>query len=168
METETQKRRKAVLELCFIALLGLAVVGAFVSALSYDFVSARAPLFVMVPLLFLIGVQFNRARKSAHVSDMITELSHAIRGRNSNFNSVAGFIGLMALLLLLIYVAGHYIGILVFMFVMLRWISGEKLLLALMISLSVTALIFALFEYGFNIELYRGYMFRWLARAELF
>lgn len=164
MPTDTSKNRKAVLELFFIALLGLAVAGAFIAALSYDFISARAPLFVMVPLLLLIGVQFNRTRKKAHARDAASELLHAISGENRNFNGVAGFIGLMALLLLLIYVGGHYVGISVFMFVMLRWISREGMLLALTISLGVTALIFVLFEYGFNIELYRGYLARWLAR----
>ena len=56
----------------------------------------------MVPLLLLIGMQINRSRKEAHLPDVIAELSVAFRGKNSDFNSVAGFIGLMVLLLLLI------------------------------------------------------------------
>lgn len=161
-------RRKTVLELCFISLLGIAVLGAFIAALTYDFVSARAPLFIMVPLLLLIGVQFNRTRKQAHARDLFAEASLAVKGENSNFNSVAGFVGLMILLLLLIYVAGHYVGISVFMFVLLRWVSKEHPILSLLIAVSVTVLIYFLFEHGFNIELYRGYIFRLLSRYELF
>jgi len=41
------------------------------------------------------------------------------------------FIGLMALLLLLIDLVGHYIGISVFMFVLMRWIAKEKLWLSI-------------------------------------
>jgi hypothetical protein len=68
---------------------------------------------------------------------------------------------------LLIDLVGHYIGISVFMFVLMRWIAKEKLWLSLAIAAGVTLLIFVLFEYGFNIELYRGYLFKLLSRAAL-
>ena len=70
----------------------------------------------------------------------------------------------MALLLLLIYVAGHYVGISVFMFVLMYWISREHPVLALVVSIGVTVLIYFLFEHGFSIELYRGYIPRLLSR----
>jgi len=165
---EVAARRKAVLELCFISLLAITVAGAFIAALTYDFVSARAPIFIMVPLLLLIGAQLNRTRRQAHVHDLLEEASLALRGKNNGFNSVASFVGLMVLLLLLIYVAGHYVGISVFMFVLLRWISKEHPILSLLISVGVTVLIYVLFEHGFHIELYRGYIFRLLSRYELF
>jgi hypothetical protein len=153
--------------LCFITLLGLIVIGAFIAALTYDYISARAPLFVMVPLIILIGVQFNHARKQAPVRDLLAEASRAFKGNNYNFNRVTIFIGLMALLLLLIDLAGHYIGISVFMFVLMRWLAKERLWLSIAIALGVTLLIFVLFEYGFNIELYRGYLFKLLSRATI-
>ncbi|MFQ5981747.1 MAG: hypothetical protein ACE5KS_00080 [Woeseiaceae bacterium] len=56
---------KAALELMFISIIGLLVVGAFVAALNYDFVSARAPLVIMVPLLILIGMQLHKTACSA-------------------------------------------------------------------------------------------------------
>ena len=49
--------RKAALELCFVSFIGIVVSAGFVVALNYDIVSARAPLFIMVPLLFLIAAQ---------------------------------------------------------------------------------------------------------------
>ena len=66
----------------------------------------------------------------------------------------------MVLLLLLILVAGHYAGIAAFMFVLLRLISKESLDLSLLISIGVTISIYFLFEHGFNIELYRGLIFK--------
>lgn len=159
MSTDPQKKR-LVLELCFISLLGIVVLGAFVAALSYDFISARAPLFIMLPLLLLIGVQFNRARKQVPARELIDELSLAIRRQNGDFNRVAGFIALMLLLLLLIYVAGHYIGISVFMFVLLKRFAKESWLLSALVSVGVTVLIYVLFEHGFSIELYRGALYR--------
>jgi len=154
---------KAALELCFITLIGLAVIGSFVAALSYDFISARAPFVVMVPLLVLVGVQINRTRKQTGAGSLVTELSMVCRGQCSEFNTVAGFIALMVLLLLLIYLAGHYVGISVFMLVLLRFVAREKWLLSLSLTCGVTSLIYMLFEHGFNIELYRGYAFRLLA-----
>jgi hypothetical protein len=74
----------------------------------------------------------------------------------------------MTFLLLLIYVGGHYVGISVFMFVLMRWVSNERPILALLVSIGVTVLIYFLFEHGFNIELYRGYIPNLLGRHGLF
>ena len=161
-------QKSVVLELVFISFVGLVVGGAFIVALNYDFVSARAPLVIMVPLLILIPMQFNKMRRQAGHDVLLNELGHAFKGRNSKFNSVLRFIAYMTLLLLLIYVAGHYVGISVFMFVLMYWISRERPILALLVSVGVTVLIYFLFEHGFNIELYRGYIFKLLGRYGLF
>lgn len=161
-------QKKIALELVFIVFVGLFVIGAFISALNYDFVSARAPLVIMVPLLLLIGLQFNRTRKQAEHHVVLHQLSHAIRGENKSLNSVVRFIAFMALLLGLIYVAGHYVGISIFMFFLMYWISREHPVLAIVVSVGVTVLIYLLFEHGFNIELSRGYIMRMLSRNGVF
>lgn len=159
---------KAALELMFISIIGLLVVGAFVAALNYDFVSARAPLVIMVPLLILIGMQLHKTRKQAAQGVVFERLTQALRGHNSEFNSVLRFVAFMSLLLILIYVAGHYVGISVFMFVLMYTISREHPIFALIVSVGVTVLIYFLFEHGFNIELYRGYIPGLLARSGLY
>ena len=156
------------LELVFVSVVGLAVIGAFVAALNYDFVSARAPLVVMAPLLILIGIQFNKTRRQAEQHVVLEQVTHALKGSNSEFNSVLRFVAFMSFLLLLIYVAGHYVGISVFMFVLMYWVSNERPIFALLVSIGVTVLIYILFEHGFNIELYRGYIPRLLGRYGLF
>ena len=156
------------LELVFISFIGLVVIGAFIAALNYDFVSARAPLVIMAPLLILIGMQFNKIRRQVGHDVLRNQLSHAFKGHNSKFNSVLRFIAYMTMLLLLIYVGGHYVGISVFMFVLMHWVSKERPILALLISVGVAVLIYFLFEHGFNIELYRGYIPRLLGSYGLF
>ena len=163
-----KEQKKIALELVFLSIIGLFVLGGFISALNYDFVSARAPLVIMVPLLILIGMQLNRMRRKAANHIVLQQLAHALKGDNQDFNSVARFIGFMAMLLLLIFVLGHYIGISLFMFVLMYRISREHPVLALVISLGVTVLIYVLFEHGFNIELYRGYLLRLLSRQGVF
>jgi cell division protein FtsW (lipid II flippase) len=156
-------QKKVVLELVVMLFTGLVVIGALVAALNYDFVSARAPLIIIVPLLILIVVQFNKKRKEAQHLGVFKQLSHAFKGHSSEFNSVLRFILFMTLLLLLIYVAGHYIGVSVFMFALMYWVSGEKFSLSILVSIGITVLLYFLFEEGFNIELYRGYIPRLLA-----
>ncbi len=157
-------QKSVVLELVFISFVGLVVGGAFIAALNYDFVSARAPLVIMVPLLILIAAQFNKTRNRAEHRLLLTQLSQSFKGRNSEFNSVFLFVAYMTFLLLLIYVAGHYVGISVFMFVLMHWVSRERPVFALLVSIGVTVLIYFLFEHGFNIELYRGYIPNLLGR----
>ncbi|MCH8865420.1 MAG: tripartite tricarboxylate transporter TctB family protein [Proteobacteria bacterium] len=161
-------QKSVVLELMFISFVGLVVVGAFIAALNYDFVSARAPLVIIVPLLILVAVQFNKTLRQAEHHIVLQQLSHALKGRDSKFNTVLRFIAFMTFLLLLIYVAGHYVGISVFMFVLMHWVSRERPRLALLVSVGVTVLLYFLFEHGFNIELYRGYIPKLLGRYGLF
>ena len=164
---EESVANKAILELCFIFVVGLIVAAGFISALSYDFISARTPLFIMVPLLILIGGHFIRVKTASRNIDGLSILSLVARRENQNFNIVAGFIGWMVLLLALITVAGHYVGIAALMFILLRIVSKEEILLSLAITTGVTLMIFILFEYGFDIELYRGAIYRiWAGDAD--
>ena len=160
---DNSRQNKTTLEFYFIFLVGVVVVGAFVAALSYDFVSARTPLVLLVPMLLLVAVQFNRTRKASKTGIVFANLSHTLKGRNKQFNTVAGLIGWTILLMLLILVAGHYAGIAVFMFILLKMISKESWFLSVLTSVGVTVIIFLLFEIGFNIELYRGLIYKLLS-----
>lgn len=151
---------RTTLELYFIVVIGLIVAAAFISAMSYEFVSARTPLVVMLPLIVLIAAQFIRAKKASENVDVRSVLSTVTKGDNQTFNRAAGFIGWMILLLALIVVAGHYAGIAILMFVLLRLVSKEQILFSLALSTVVTVVIFLLFELGFDIELHRGAIFR--------
>lgn len=159
---ESRARDKSSLELCFIAVTGILVSCAFVAALTYDTASAIAPLCIMIPLLILIAVQVRRTLRVRQSGALLPDLRRAASGENAAFNASAVFIGWMFVLLAMIFVAGHYAGIAVFMFVMLRLVSREQLVLAAAVSVGVTLLIYLLFEYGFEIEMYRGLIARWL------
>jgi hypothetical protein len=66
----------------------------------------------------------------------------------------------MIFLLGTIYLIGHYAGMMIFMFLLLHFKAKESLRLSVIVTLIVTAIIFVLFEQIFNIELYRGLIFR--------
>lgn len=150
---------KEALEFLFILLVGLIVVGALIASLNYPTSSARAPWIIIVPLLLLCGIQFNRSRKLANFADVRRILTEAIGGNREIVNKVASLIGWMAFLLGAIYLAGHYAGLAVFMLALLRISAKENLRLSIIVTLIVTAAIYGLFEQLFNIELYRGVFF---------
>lgn len=156
MQNDPRKQR---LELLFIAFVGILMLAAFVSALGYDMVSARAPLCIIVPLLLLVGVQFNRSRKAVRASALREDLRPIVRGEDQGFNTILALIGWMSLFLVLIYGGGHYVGMVVFLFLLLRFVAKESLALSVGVTLSLTAAIYALFEHLFRIELYRGLLY---------
>ena len=67
------------------------------------------------------------------------------------------------MLMLLIFFAGHYVGVATFMYILLNVISKESKLLSALVSTGVTAILYVLFEIGFNIELFRGLIYNLLS-----
>jgi hypothetical protein len=150
---------KQIAEFIFIIVVAAISIAAFLAALSYDIISALAPLCILVPLLILIAIQLNRTRKIAHLADVKAELRRVFTGQRQRFNAIAALTGWMALLLATIFVAGHYAGMFLFLLVMLRRISAESWRMTLIVSVLTTTAIYVLFEYVFNLELYRGLIF---------
>ena len=162
-EADEVTENNTTLELFFVVLIGLAFVAAFFAALNYDFVSARTPLVILVPLLILIGAQINRTRKATNAKAIKSSLSRVAAGKDRKFNLVAGMSGWIVMLMLLIFFAGHYVGVATFMYFLLNLISKENKLLSALVSTGVTAILYILFEIGFNIELYRGLIYNFLS-----
>jgi hypothetical protein len=157
---DQKKKGSNTLELSFILFITLLVAAAFLRSLTYDFVSARAPLVILVPLLILCGVQLKRAWSNSRGENVKARLAGVAKLHNQEFNGIAGFLGWMIVLLILIYVTGHFVGIFAFMFFLMNMVAREKLVLSLSIAGGVTLIIYLLFEHLFNIELYRGMIFR--------
>ncbi|MGK0299009.1 MAG: hypothetical protein ACI9XC_002635 [Gammaproteobacteria bacterium] len=152
---------KKTLELIFSLFIGLVVISALISSLTYDFVSARTPIVILIPLLLLSALNIKRAwSKASGEIDIKADMANVFQFKNKEFNGVAGFFGWMVFLLGLIFITGHYVGIAVFMFFLIYLVSEEKLSLAIIVSIVISAIIYMLFEHLFNIELYRGLIFR--------
>lgn len=163
-----ESARMLTLELCFSVFILLVVLGGFLSALTYDFISARTPLVIMVPLLFLIVLEVRRAWKAAANVNAMEQLTEVFTFKNSEFNTRAGFFLWMIVLLFLIFIAGHYAGIAAFIFMMLHMVADEKPGLSLGVATGTTLLIYVLFELVFSMELYRGLIYRIWAGYSVF
>lgn len=147
---------KAVAEFIFIVAVGLLTIGALLAALTYDLVSARTPLTILAPMVILIGVQFNRVRKKVTAAELRGEMRRVLSGQRARFRSAFALMFWMFFLLAVIWLAGHYAGMVVFLFVMLRMVSKESVPISVGITAGVTIAIYILFAHVFKIELYRG------------
>ncbi len=153
-------RNMAALDLCFILAVGALMTGAFISALTYDFVSARTPIVILIPLLIMIAIQIKKSYHAGGFADIAHSFNEMISSRNAEFNGVAGFFGWLLLLLVLIFLVGHYAGMVIFMFMLLHMVAEEKPGFSLTVSVVVTLVIYLLFEQVFGIALSRGLVYQ--------
>jgi hypothetical protein len=162
------KGKHKILEICFIAIVGIVMTTAFLQALTYDFIAARAPIVILVPLLILAGFHARQSYIAARDMNISAALMQIASGHNKTFNSVAKFCGWMIFLLILILVTGHYAGICVFMFILLNFTANERTSLSLSVAGGVTLFIYILFEQVLEMELYRGLIYRIWAGYSVF
>jgi|GEM_PF-620078 hypothetical protein len=161
-------RDKYALEVIFLGIVGLIVIAAFFDATSYDIVSSRTPFVIIVPLLGLIGLQALRLSRSEHRGHVRARISRAMSGQHLYFNKVFSIVLLSVGLMIAAIVFGHYVAIAVFIFVLSGVIAKEPMRLSLIVALVCTALIYLLFEVGFDIELYRGLIVRYFQGYRVF
>lgn len=149
------------LEICFLAFIAIITAAAFLEALTYKLVSSRTPFVIMVPLLILILIHARRlwgVRSGFHPRARISE---ALAGRTVTFNKVLGISGWMVGMVLMILVFGHYAGVFLFCLILMRFLAGETWMLTLLTAAGTTLFIFGVFEFIFDIDLYRGLIIRY-------
>ncbi|MGR3495985.1 tripartite tricarboxylate transporter TctB family protein [Citreimonas sp.] len=149
------------LEVCFLLVVGVLVVLAFLEATTYAMVSARTPFVIMVPLLALIVIHAVRLWRASGGFEVRERVSDTLRGGSVHFNKVIGFSAWMVALVVMITVLGHYAGIFAFCVILMRFLAGESWKMTLLVALGTTAFIFGVFEVIFNIDLYRGLVVRY-------
>ncbi len=162
-EQEKEKRRRGnifALEVCFLAFVGLIVVAAFFEATSYAIVSSRTPFVIMVPLFLLIVVHAIRLWAARHEFDPRARIAEAFSGATPGFNKVLQISAMMVALIFAIWVLGHYAGVFLISLILMR-MAGEKWMLACVTAVGATLFIYVVFEFLFDIRLYRGLIIRY-------
>jgi len=156
------------LELVFISVAGILFAAALAGAMNYDYLPARTPVFILVPLLLLTALQFNRARILKRQRPSSAASTRSFFATGAHLGKALEIFIWTILLFVLIVLAGHYAGILAFMFLLLKIVSKKDTTLALAIAGSVTLALFILFEIAFDIELYRGLLYRFFHGYKVF
>lgn len=149
------------LEVCFLAVVFVIVVLAFIEALSYKIVSSRTPFVIMVPLLVLIVIHARRLSKVREDLGVKARLATALRGGNAHMNKVLGFSLWISALVAIIAAFGHLAGIFLFCIILVRFVASESWKIAIWTAVGTTLFIGLTFEFLFNIELYRGLILRY-------
>lgn len=155
-------RGKAVAEFLFIIFVGLVTAAAFLAALTYELVSARTPLTILVPMLILIGVQINRVRKRVTLADVRDEVRRVTGGEHPHLRGALQLTLWMLVLLAMIWLVGHFAGMALFMLIMLRIMAKESWMMSIGVTAGVTVAIYVLFTHVFRLELYRGLLINFI------
>jgi TctA family transporter len=145
---------------CFLLILLLAVF--FVAALGYKPVTRRAPVIVMIPLaVMLVGQAAVLVKKLKQILAENVESSLLPRIEEKKLRKAVVLLLWMMFLMLVIYVAGHVAGILIFLILILRFASHERWLLSISLGLAVTISLYVLFEIILMIPLYPGLIYKY-------
>jgi hypothetical protein len=155
--------RLVTLELTSLVLVGLLTVGALITAIGYDLSSSRPLFVILVPLVLLIAVQIYRTMRAAGHGQILPVISAAFAGRITDFAVASRFFLMLLALLLCIYVLGHYAGLFLAMFYLIRIHGGESLKMALVVPAITAMALFGLFDLVFSIELFQGQLYRYFA-----
>ena len=161
--SEYAANRLVALELTSLVLVGLLTVGALVTAIGYDLSSSRPLFVILVPLVLLIAVQIYRTMRVAGHGQVFPVINAAFSGRIRDFAVASRFLVMLLALLLCIYILGHYAGLLLAMFYLIRIHGGESLKMALAVPVITAIALFGLFDLVFSIELFQGQLYRYFA-----
>lgn len=160
-DEEERRGNLFALEVAFLAIVAIVTAIAFLEALSYQIVSSRTPFVIMAPLAVLVVIHGIRLWRVRAPFSPRRRIGKALSGRLPSFNAVVAISGWMLGLVAMIWVFGHYAAIFLFCYFLMGLLAGERMALTLAVSAATTALIFVVFEWAFDIELYRGLIVRY-------
>lgn len=164
----TRKNRHKASELLFVAFLAITAIAALIAMLSYSFIAARPPLVITIPLLILILVHgFKLYLKPPSIA-FFKELEILFLGGERGSYQVIAIFAWMVVFLLFVVIFGHYPGMFVFIFVLMKFISGEATKLSLSVSLGATGFIYLIFTFVLGIGLYDGVIYMFYQGYQIF
>ena len=154
---------RSALEQAALILTAGFTLAALIAAIGYDFSSSRPLFVILVPLIFLVLVQIYRTMKQGDIETSLNVIKAALGGQIVDFAVSVKFFMLLMALLICIYVLGHYAGLMLAMFYLIRVHGGESMKMSLIVPIITALALFALFELVFSIELFQGQLYRYFA-----
>ena len=154
---------RSALEQAALLLTAGFTLAALIAAIGYDFSSSRPLFVILVPLIFLVLVQIYRTMKQGDIETSLNVIKAAFGGQIIDFAVSVKFFILLLALLVCIYVLGHYAGLMLAMFYLIRVHGGESMKISLIVPIITAVALFALFELVFSIELFQGQLYRYFA-----
>ena len=147
-------------DLLFSLLLIVLLVVFFIALIDYKPVTRRAPLVVMIPLtLMVLGESIKITQKLRALKRENSTHTLLPRLDRKKLGKALQILAWLIVLLVMIYFAGHLGGIILFLFVFLKFVSKEPWKISVSVSAGVTLGLYALFEKILLIPLYRGLIY---------
>ncbi|MFZ8991191.1 MAG: hypothetical protein ACO20L_00745 [Candidatus Puniceispirillaceae bacterium] len=154
---------RSALEQAALLLTAGFTLAALIAAIGYDFSSSRPLFVILVPLIFLVLVQIYRTMKQGDIETSLNVIKAALGGQIVDFAVSVKFFMLLLALLVCIYILGHYAGLILAMFYLIRVHGGESMKISLIVPIITAVALYALFELVFSIELFQGQLYRYFA-----
>jgi len=154
---------RSALEQAALLLTAGFTLAALIAAIGYDFSSSRPLFVILVPLIFLVLVQIYRTMKQGDIETSLNVIKAALGGQIVAFAVSVKFFMLLLALLVCIYILGHYAGLILAMFYLIRVHGGESMKISLIVPIITAVALYALFELVFSIELFQGQLYRYFA-----
>ena len=154
---------RSALEQAALLLTAGFTLAALIAAIGYDFSSSRPLFVILVPLIFLVLVQIYRTMKQGDIETSLNVIKAAFGGQIIDFAVSVKFFMLLLALLVCIYILGHYAGLILAMFYLIRVHGGESMKISLIVPIITAVALFALFDLVFSIELFQGQLYRYFA-----
>jgi hypothetical protein len=154
---------RSALEQAALLLTAGFTLAALIAAIGYDFSSSRPLFVILVPLIFLVLVQIYRTMKQGDIETSLNVIKAALGGQIVDFAVSVKFFMLLLALLVCIYILGHYAGLILAMFYLIRVHGGESMKISLIVPIITAVALFALFDLVFSIELFQGQLYRYFA-----
>jgi hypothetical protein len=147
-------------DLLFSLLLIILLVVFFIAMIDYKPVTRRAPLVVMIPLALMVLVETVKIVQKLRVQKRENSTqTFWPRLDRKKLSKALQILAWLIVLLVLIYFAGHLGGIILFLFVFLKFVSKEPWKISVGVSAGVTLGLYVLFEKILMIPLYRGVIY---------
>jgi hypothetical protein len=132
----------------------------FIALIGYKPVTRRAPLVVMIPLsLLVLGETIRITQKLRSLKRENSTQTLLPRLDKKELKKALQILAWLIILLVMIYFAGHIGGIILFLFMFLKFVSAEHWKIAVGVSAGVTLGLYVLFEKILLIPLYRGFIY---------
>ena len=132
----------------------------FIALIGYKPVTRRAPLVVMIPLsLLVLGETIRITQKLRSLKRENSTQTLLPRLDKKELKKALQILAWLIILLVMIYFAGHIGGIILFLFMFLKFVSAEPWKIAVGVSAGVTLGLYVLFEKILLIPLYRGFIY---------
>lgn len=160
IERTDERKRKGGTDAIVAIVVFIISVAAFITALGYDPISARTPLICLIPLIILSFIQVIRSVKISGFKYIGMFFKDLFEGQNHEYKKITEITLWTIALSLFIFVAGQYVGMAIFLVMLLRFISKEKWLLISITTIVMVVVFYFLFEHIFEVQLYRGLIYR--------